>query len=698
MDVGDCEPVKCVKENSSFNSSCTEPSMCCGPRSFESVLVQCGALMSFNLSIVKTCGCGKCIEKQTVMESKVVGQDDRAAKFVDLFFAGILVDRTDSHGMFSFVVPKATKRVIVTFKDRVFKEFQEQDKIFTINEGQRTMHRVKLRKKAIPITFNASEPLEFPLGGVSNSFADVALPENALLTEDGSVFSGNAKLAVSVTDPRNQSDILSAPGDFTTMNEDGEEEMLETYGMMKLNLEDENGKPLVMSKPMRVYLDPEKLNLTLSDGNASVQLYWLERKTGRWRSVGDFALEDGSKRRGKRSNRIFLAGTVTPSIAQENLNFDQPRSIVGLRVTTNPVEDGVIVTAIRQDHKGYVQRITRNGLVCMPIWMDTEYYLQAEKGLKYYDPDPALRDFNTTFQHVKGDVREIKGADKTISSFEFYSGLVNQTGPIYLDDGWGGRNMRMCEQSLNSAQPQPKGSQFEFKQPQTTSEEYALLSAPADLVSDWWSDGDSETCFIKVTIRGTNVLFMAASYKKDDQSHTGKYGFHLRRSRAATSGSDKVVCLQFRCPRANDHSALLLTPMTSEATCILTQMDTDLVSPQSTSQKCPGTLPHPEGQEKWLCIPWSDSELYSTYKGLDNHGQTRCLRSNQRYRGPDTTAVVLPTEFSVKYDCRYVHFLQFTIFLYTLSICILTSIYENRIVTESLFWAGFFESWFTEKL
>lgn len=138
--------------------------------------------------------------------------------------------------------------------------------------------------------------------------------------------------------------------------------------------------------------------------------------------------------------------------------------------------------------------------------------------------------------------------------------------------------------------------------------------------------------------------------------------------------------------------------MTSEATCILTQMDTDLVSPQSTSQKCPGTLPHPEGQEKWLCIPWSDSELYSTYKGLDNHGQTRCLRSNQRYRGPDTTAVVLPTEFSVKYDCRYVHFLQFTIFLYTLSICILTSIYENRIVTESLFWAGFFESWFTEKL
>ena len=315
VDVGECEPVKYVKGNASFNSSCTDPSLCCGPRSFESVLVQCRALMSFNLSVIRACGCGKCIEKQTVIEGKAVGQDDSAAKFVDLFFAGILADRTDNNGMFSFVVPKAAKRVIVTFKDRVSKKYEEQDKIFTINEGQRTMYRVKLRKKAIPISFNASEPLTLPLGGVADSIADVELPENALLTEDGYVFSGNAKGTVSVTDPRNLSDILSAPGDFTTMNEDGEVEILETYGMMKLHLEDDNGKPLVMSKPMTVYLDPEKLNITVSDENASVKLYWLDRKTGRWRETGDFFPEDGSKRRGKRSNCIFLAGTVTPSIA-----------------------------------------------------------------------------------------------------------------------------------------------------------------------------------------------------------------------------------------------------------------------------------------------------------------------------------------------------------------------------------------------
>ena len=618
--------------------------------------------MSFNLSVIKACGCGKCIAKQTVIEGQVFGEDDSTATFVDLFFTGTLVDRTDNDGMFSFVVPKATKRVIVTFKDRVFRKYQEQDTIFTINEGQRTMYTVQLRKMAIPITFNASEPLELPLGGVVDSFAEVELPENALLNEDGSVFSGNAKVTVSVTDPRNQSDILSAPGDFTTMNEDGEVEMLETYGMMRLNLEDDRGKPLVMSKSMKVYLDPEKLNITVSDGNASVKLYWLDRKTGRWRETGDFFPEDGSKRRGKRSNRIFLAGTVTPSITQEYLNLDWPSMIVGLRVATNPAEDGIIITAIRKDHKGYVKRNTKQGVICMPIWKDKDYYIQAEKNLRYYDPDPALREFNTTFQHVKGGVKEVKGTGKTISSFEFYSGLVNQTGPIYFDDGSGGRDRSMCEQSLNSAQPQPKGSQFVFKQPHATPEEYALLSTPAHL-SEWLSFEGGETCFIKLTITGSNVPFMAASYRKDDQSHTGKYGFHLRMPRAATSGSDsKVVCLQFRCPRANDHTVLLLTPFSSEATCVLNQTDSDLVSPQSSSQKCPGSLPPSRGQEKWLCIPWSDSELYSTYKGLGIRGEVRCLRSNQRYSGTDTTTEVLATEFSVKYNCRYVQFTQFTIY------------------------------------
>ena len=675
MDVGECEQVACVKGNSSFNSSCTDSSLCCGPRSIESVLVQCGSLMSFDLSVVKTCGCGDCIEKQTVIEGTVVGQDGSAATLVELHLVGQLVAMTDANGDFSFAVPKNTRRAIVTFKDKIFKKFEEEDKIFVLNEGQTVKFRVKLREKPKPITFNASEPLDVPLGGESDSFADLELPENALLTEDGSVFSGNAKASVSVTDPRNQSDILSAPGDFSSMNEDGEEEILETYGMIKLSLEDDNGKPLVMSKPMKVYLDPEKLNLTVSDGNVSIKLYWLDRKTGRWREVGDFALEDGSKRRRKRSNhRVFLAGTVTPAIAKENLNFDMPHKRVGLRVTTKPGEDDVIITAIRKDHKGYVERFTKNGVVCMPIWKDEDYFLQAEKNFKYYDPDPALKPFDATFRHVDGSVKDVNG-QITISSFSFSSRLVTPRGPIYFDDGPGGNERNMCEKSLNSAQSQVKGRQFVFIPPAFSPAEYQLLeTAVNDVRTDWKKfktvkNGAAiyDTCFIKVKITGKKVLFMAASYDKNvpkdpkilNSRNSFKKGFHIKMARASTVRGEpgNAVCLQFRCPRKKgrdpDHTFLLLTPMNSAsaASCNFVKMDPTLAGAQV---KC-GNLPPSVGNEKWICIPSDkNDDKLSTYRAEGNDGDEICLSNDVENDDDDSSSVVNPLGASVEYDCRYV--------------------------------------------
>ena len=606
--------------------------------------------MSFTLSKIKTCGCDQCIDEQTIMQGVTVGQDGKAAKFVDLFFNDKQVDRTDVDGMFSISVPRDTKRAIVTFKDQIFKKFEEEDKIFVLNEGQKAMYKVTLREKPKPLIFNASEPLDLPLGGNLDSFADLELPENSLLTEDGSVFRGNAKASVSVTDPRNLSDILTAPGDFTTVSEDGQEEILETYGMIKLNMEDDNGKPLVMSKPMKVYLDPEKLNLTVSEGNASVKLYWLDRKTGRWREAGDFSLEDGSKRRRKRTNRIFLTGTVTPSIAEEYLNFDRPNEIVGLRVTVNPDEDNVVITAIRKDNKGYVQRTTNQGVVCMEIWKDKDYYLQAKKDSKYYDPDESIRDY---IKHVNGNIVSIEGDGETIGSFEFHSALVNPRGPIYYYDAWnGGSERQTCEKPLKDANGPGSGRQFVFKPPQNAIPEYALLKKNVKRI-EWISQATGGYCFIKVKITGKNTLFMATSYDTDAKT---VLGFHIRMPENVASGSGSVACFQFRCPRANSRTVVLLTPMTSGATCRYDKTDQTLNAVQSNQKLCsPGTLPTAAGQEKWLCIPFSTTDMFTTFSGAEKQGEARCLRNNQHYRGEDISSVKSSTGSSVEYTCRYVN-------------------------------------------
>ena len=648
VDVGECDSVPCVKGSDTFNSSCSEPLQCCGPRSFDNVLVKCGATMSFTLSKIKTCGCTQCIDEQTIMQGVTVGQDGKAAKFVNLFFNDKQVDKTDVNGTFSFPIPKDTKRVVVTFKDQIFNKFQEEDKIFVLSKGQQARYKVTLKEKPQPVIFDASKPANFTLGRDSDSFADLELPENSLLTEDGSVFRGNAKASVSVTDPRNLSDILTAPGDFTTVNEDSREELLETFGMVKLNLEDASGKPLVVSKPMKVYLDPEKLNLTVSDGDTSVKLYWLDRKTGRWREAGYFSLEDGSKRRRRRTNRVFLAGTVTPSIAQENLNFDRPNRIVGLRVTTAPQADNVIVTAIRKDNKGYVQRTTYQGVVCMEIWKDKDYYLQAQKDSKYYDPDESIRDY---IKHVNGSIVSIEGDGETIGSFEFHSALVNPRGPIYYDDGDGGSDRQKCEMSLNDPNRPQKGRQFVFKPHKDSDSEYALLKVIVTTAE--WISQRGEYCFIKVKITGRNTLFMVTSYDKNAQT---VLGFHIRMPENVTSGSGSVTCFQFRCPRANSRTVVLLTPMTSGVTCRYNKTAQALNDVQSNQILCPpGTLPTSEGQEKWLCIPFLTTDMFTTFSGVPKqNGVARCLRNDQYYRGTDTS-VKSSTGSSVEYTCRYVN-------------------------------------------
>ncbi|XP_022809833.1 cartilage intermediate layer protein 1-like [Stylophora pistillata] len=666
VDVGECEPAKCIKRALNVSASCSGPSLCCGPLSYESVSVQCGALMSFNIFKVKTCACGNCKKQQAIVEGIAISEGGRRVPSVDVFFGEQSVGKTDSNGMFSFIVPRSTKRAVVTFKDLVNQRYEEETRIFLLSEGEMATYRVKLRPKPEPISFNASEPLDLPLGGAADNFADLELPENSLLAEDGSVFKGNAKVSLSIADPRNQSDIDSAPGDFSTISEDGDEEILETFGMIKLNLEDDNGKPLSVSKPMNVYLDPGKLNLSLSDGNVSIKLYWLDRKTGRWREAGDFFLKDGDKRRRKRSNRIFLAGTVTPSIAKRNLNFDKPKQRVGLRVTTTKDDEtGVIVRVIREDHHGYVEAPIRNGVACIPIWKDTICLVQAEKDNMYYIPDPSADYSHVNSYGIKSFVDN--GGISNISSFRFKSSLVKPRGPIYYDDtGGSGTEMNTCRAPLNSAY----SIQFTFKPPPLIKKEYQLLSYRSR--NEWYYDyggEDAATCLIKVKIvNGGKLMMMASSYSKMDTNRTGNYGFHLRMSTAVVEKDNEekispnvsVVCLQIRCPRRDDPTVLLLTPMNTTMTAQCSDI-TGLENPLNritlinSQQKifdkyCENVqLPQSKGQEKWYCIP--DLTVHDILKEFVDPliADAKCLYGDKKYV---KTAAAYPDSPSLEIDCR----------------------------------------------
>ena len=281
----------------------------------------------------------------------------------------------------------------------------------------------------------------------------------------------------------------------------------------------------------------------------------------------------------------------------------------------------------------------------MEIWKDKDYYLQAQRDSMYYDPDEDIR--------VNGDIVSVEGDGVPIKSFEFHSALVNSGGPIYFDDGYGGIERQMCQKPLNDANRPGLGGQFVFKPHQNVNPEYALLEVIVT-PTQWLTQMTGEYCFIKVKITGRNSLFMVTSYDTNAQT---VLGFHIRMPKDVTSGSGSVACFQFRCPRANSRTVVLLTPMTSGVTCRYNKTAQALNDVQSNQELCPPrTLPTAEGQEKWLCIPFVSTEKFSTFSGVrKKNGEARCLRDNQYFGGVDISSEISSSGSSVEYTCRYVN-------------------------------------------
>ena len=72
-------------------------------------------------------------------------------------------------------------------------------------------------------------------------------------------FQGKAKIRVSLTDPRNASDLFSAPGDFTTVDQSGSVQPLKTYGILRIKVQDQDNKQLDLAGNMKIYLDANKV-------------------------------------------------------------------------------------------------------------------------------------------------------------------------------------------------------------------------------------------------------------------------------------------------------------------------------------------------------------------------------------------------------------------------------------------------------
>ena len=670
VDVGECVSRPCLRNDTWLsNTTCKDETLCCGVEEVEDVTVSCGSFVTFSVSRVTRCGCQECVEPKTRITGVVVGLKGATEKplpYCQLTFEGKTYN-ADRSGFFNFEVPKAKERLSVVFKDDYDNEYADLTKVFRIKEGQRLFSKIVLRPKPVAKPFNSSEPFKVLLGDspVHSAFAEIEIPEGSLLKDDGTTYSGQANLRLSVMDPRNLSDIQTAPADFSTIDEDGEEQLLVSYGMLDIDFEDESGNPLFTSKPIKMYIDPEKMNISVdSNGNTNTKLWWLDPKSGRWVKAGDLWTGNKNSSRSKRSPTRFLLETeISPAVAKQGpFNIEVKENFGAVRVYA-PASSSVRILCEEPNtspkrYLGYLEKsVDASRVACISVWIDKTCFMQGENEDSLFliptDPDSFPPEVSASIVSSN-----LQGSSQ-VESFQFEV-KTSSIGPVFthFDQGF---------QDCN--EPYLTGKdirQFVFDPPQAINN----LELASPRISNRrdprnWIPANTR-CFIKILLHGKRSTFLASSHRPNKGD---KFGDSVSLAEQVTAETDKyVACPEIRCPgRVYDRSNrrqveewthVLVTHLTAES-CDFRQHylpNQDNINRNGAS--CP-TRPtrHSPGSETWLCVPlplggFDIDNVYTSNRNFPGLGVKRCKNGNKQWQTgmmPDEVNVNLPT---VEFNCR----------------------------------------------
>ncbi|KAI8498471.1 hypothetical protein Bbelb_236730 [Branchiostoma belcheri] len=209
------------------------------------------------------------------------------------------------------VASETLDQVTLTFRDLYRKNLVTTTKVLPVEEGIESYYTVRMQVRPPASPLNASETSTINLGTLAGqpSLAEVDIPPNSFFTENGDLYTGTVQASVGFIDPRNPDDFDDIQSDLTTVDEEGTQQALRTFGMFSMEFEDDEGNPVVMGGKMTMHIDPEQVNINPNDvdenGNLNTKLWSLNPVSGEWEFVGYLKTGTASRRR-KRAQTFFI--------------------------------------------------------------------------------------------------------------------------------------------------------------------------------------------------------------------------------------------------------------------------------------------------------------------------------------------------------------------------------------------------------
>ncbi|KAL9953639.1 hypothetical protein ACROYT_G041089 [Oculina patagonica] len=459
-----------------------------------------------------------------------------------------------------------------------------------------------------------------------------------------------AKLRVSLTDPRNASDLFSAPGDFTTVDQSGGVQPLKTYGILRIKVQDQDNEQLDLAGDMKIYLDADKIMLpSNATGEMAPWLWWLDAKTGRWRQMGEMKQVNNSRTKRSLGGRRFYIGDIqTDKISFINIDILWKRCYVRAHAYTmtdkglQPVV-GATVTLIgkenteQEQYYGYTEGITnKNGIACIPAWCDSNVVLQSSKMSFNADGSESVSQLNpddTILEKLSPRLEASVVEGNESRSFQFTTKVTSQAGPIF-----GGDEMNKCLDLSDTLVA------FRFYLNETKSKPNQVDdfgSRPPGHPLSWYTTDAGEPnqepkkCFLKIKIEydapySPAPMVSVQSFAPDRQT---RYGFSLKELTSTGENSTARVwyrersvvasaCVEYRCSEIDKETFLVVTVLTKA--CVFPEPIRRL-SPEFQAQKY-GNFTNTSSRRRtsfYAPVDISDGKL-GLYSGPGKIAKERC--------------------------------------------------------------------------
>ena len=554
VDIGRCGEESCIS-NSLFSLHNCFDNYCCQSLAEKSIVIRCFAGITFNMTRITSCGCGRCSPKvSTVNGIATGGPNNLPFKYGYIYHAGKYLTQAGKNGEFFFTMRGDLTRIVLNFKgkDR-HNDFQDLTKVLPVVPGRETFVNVRMKPRPQPMLINASETIEIPMGSSNSGKGQPApvvlsLPPQSLMTEDGEIYNGTANLEVSFSDPRNETQVQEADGDFTAVSDDGEQQLLETFGVLKIDFTDSNGKPLQSNAPVDVNLDLDEYNITEKEAE-EIKLWYMDEKTGRWR-IMDSGLQPHESRRSKRSGRKFYFGKIDHTLFKRLVNLDQLGNMcsVKIRVDSKAVttrSQSVKITVVSRQgglNRYFDYSMLAGASSCIQTFCES-LTIRAEINQKVLKPndkniDTVLKDNHGITYH-----KSENAADR-FSNRIIIQDILNPTsgGPFFRD------------YSTCSVSPDQNGLIFDV------SNQGGSGISTGDI--KWHKKQEESVCYVKITTenscRKKAISFHVKSTDVSKNPHIEE-GFTI----VSTAKSQNIsTCAEFKCPASKARGVLVtITPL-----------------------------------------------------------------------------------------------------------------------------------------